>query len=196
MTTVILASKSPRRRELLDLIGVPHTVVPSGAPEDSTPGESPEKRVSGLAEKKARWVAASLDDDALIIGADTLVFFHGRALGQPRDEAEAASMLTLLSGTTHVVCTGLCLMRPGYEAAVETSRSLVTFHRISREEIAWYTATGEPTDKAGAYGAQGLGAIFIKSIEGSYHNVVGFPIDIFYHLLPAVGLSLRELRGR
>ncbi|MEW6757745.1 MAG: Maf family protein [Acidobacteriota bacterium] len=195
MIPVILASRSPRRTELLRLIGVPHRVAPSGAPEDALAGESPRDQVLRLACDKAEAVLSREAGDVLVIGADTLVVLDREALGQPRDVAEAAAMLRRLSGRTHTVLTGVCLARPGRPRARGVSESRVAFHAMDEGEIAAYAASGEPMDKAGAYAAQGLGAVFLAGIEGSFHNVVGFPLDLFYRLLPGVGLTLAELRG-
>ena len=191
---VILASKSPRRSQLLALAGIPHAVLPSGAAEDALQCESPQDQVVRLAEAKAAAVSASHRKGQLVIGADTLVVLGGEVMGQPRDEAEARSMLLRLSGRTHTVFTGVCLMRNGHPPACGFSESRVTFHNMTEAEIAWYIATGEPQDKAGAYAAQGVGAVFLRSIEGSFHNVVGFPLDLFYRLLPKVGCTLAEIR--
>ena len=191
---VVLASKSPRRSQLLALAGVPHAVLPSGAPEDVLPGESPLDQVVRLAEAKAAAVAASHSEGQLVIGADTIVVLNGEVMGQPRDEAEACSMLRRLSGRTHTVFTGVCLIRHGHPPACGFSESRVTFHDMTEAEIAWYVATGEPQDKAGAYAAQGVGAVFLRGIGGSFHNVVGFPLDLFYRLLPKVGCTLADIR--
>lgn len=191
--SLVLASKSPRRLELLRLVGLEPEVAPAGICEDALPGETPEALVLRLAAEKARAVAARTGDGSLVIGADTLVVLDGRMLGQPRDGAEAASMLEALSGRTHTVFTGVCLVRRGFAEASGLSETAVTFHPLTREEIVWYIATGEPMDKAGAYAAQGLGAAFLGRIRGSFHNVVGFPLDLFYRLLPEVGLDLKEL---
>jgi septum formation protein len=193
---VVLASKSPRRLELLRLAGLEPEVAPAGVPEDALPGEPPEALVLRLAANKARAVATRTRDGALVIGADTLVVLDAMVLGQPLDAAEARSMLGSLSGRTHTVFTGVCLVRNGAGEASGVSESRVTFHQLSQEEIAWYVGTGEPMDKAGAYAAQGIGAVFLKGIEGSFHNVVGFPMDLFYRLLPQVGLDLKELVSR
>ncbi len=193
MPKVILASRSPRRTQLLDMLGVLHEAVPSDVPEDALPGEGPRAQVLRLAQEKAGHVAAQRPDADLVIGADTLVVLEGAVLGQPRDEEDARRMLSHLSGATHTVLTGLCLLGPRGRAA-EVSESRVTFHHLSKAEIDWYVATGEPMDKAGAYAAQGVGAVFLEAIEGSFHNVVGFPLDLFYQLLPEVGLSLDELK--
>jgi len=192
--TVVLASKSPRRSQLLALVGIPHRAVPSGAPEEAVAGETPRDHVARLAEAKASTVAAGCDDGQLVIGADTIVVLDGDVMGQPKDEEEARGMLRRLSGRTHTVLTGVCLMRKGRAPAMGVSESRVTFHRLSEEEVCWYVGTGEPMDKAGAYAAQGVGAVFLRSIDGSFHNVVGFPLDLFYRLLPDVGLSLAEIR--
>jgi septum formation protein len=187
--TVILASKSPRRTQLLDLLGVEHRCVPSGAPEDPLPGESPQDQVIRLAGDKAHAVALRETDFDLVVAADTLVALGGRVLGQPTDQAEAEAMLRCLSGATHTVFSGICLIAKGGREATGLSQSRVSFHDLTEQELAWYLGTGEPMDKAGAYAAQGAGAVFIRSIEGSFHNVVGFPIDLFYRLLPEVGMS-------
>ena len=180
---------------LLNLVNVSHVVVPSGIPEDRLAGEPPAEQVVRLAGEKASHVAREYNHDTLIIGADTLVVLDGQAIGQPGDRDEAASMLRRLSGVTHTVLTGVCLLRGDARKAEGLSQSRVTFHPLSDREIDWYLSTGEPMDKAGAYAAQGLGAIFLKAIEGSFHNVVGFPLDLFYRLLPEVGCTLEELRS-
>ncbi len=195
MIPVILASRSPRRRRLLNLVNVPHVVVPSGVAEERLPGEDPASQVVRLATAKAEFVAREYNHDSLVIGADTLVVYEGEPIGQPLDAKDAAAMLRKLSGATHTVLTGVCLLRGPSMRAVGLSESRVTFHDLSEGEIDWYLTTGEPMDKAGAYAAQGLGAIFLKAIEGSFHNVVGFPLDLFYRLLPQVGCSLEELRS-
>lgn len=190
---IVLASRSPRRRQLLEMIGVPHAVVPSDLPEDALHGEPPQSQVLRLAEGKAASVSARLSGDRLVIGADTLVVVDGDVLGQPRDNEEAFLMLRRLAGRSHTVYTGLCLIRPGLPPARGLSESLVTFHPMSDEEARWYVETREPLDKAGAYAAQGIGAVFLKRIEGSFHNVVGFPLDLFCALLPRLDLSLQEI---
>ena len=194
MTMVILASKSPRRTQLLDMLGVEHRCVPSGVPEEPLPGESPQDQVIRLAGDKARAVALREPEFDLVVAADTLVALGGQVLAQPVDRAEAEAMLRSLSGATHTVFSGICLMVRGGLAVTGLSESRVTFHDLSDHEISWYLGTGEPMDKAGAYAAQGAGAVFIRSIVGSFHNVVGFPIDLFYRLLPEVGMSLQQLR--
>lgn len=194
MNEVILASASPRRKNLLDLLGIPHRIVPSSIPEEYIEGESPRERTVRLAVEKARKVKASVATNALVVAADTLVVLDGRTMGQPSDEMEAREMLKKLSGRSHEVVTGLCLLLGELNPATGAAVSRVAFHRMTEEEMDWYAATGEPMGKAGAYAVQGIGSIFIKRVEGSFHNVVGFPVDLFYRLLPEVGLSLRELR--
>lgn len=192
--TVVLASKSPRRSQLLALAGIPHAAVPSGAAEDALPGEAPRAQVLRLSLAKASAVAATHRQGQLVIGADTLVVLGNEVMGQPKHRDEARSMLRRLSGNTHTVLTGVSLCREGFEPPGGVSESRVTFHEMTEAEIAWYVGTGEPMDKAGAYAAQGVGAVFLQRIEGSFHNVVGFPLDLFYRLLPSVGLSLPEIR--
>jgi septum formation protein len=176
------------------MLGVRHRCIPSGTPEDPLQGESPQDQVIRLAGDKARAVARREPDFDLVVAADTLVALGEKVLGQPADRAAAEAMLRSLSGATHTVFSGVCLLAGGGRVATGLSESRVTFHDLSEQELAWYLETGEPMDKAGAYAAQGAGAVFIRSIEGSFHNVVGFPIDLFYRLLPEVGLSLRLLR--
>lgn len=176
------------------MLGIPHRVRPSGLSEEALPGEAPEETVVRLASEKAQSVLGATPPGALVIGADTLVVLDGKPLGQPQSEAEARAMLSRLQGRSHTVLTGLCLLHAPFRAARGLSRSRVTFHPLSEGEIEWYVFTGEPRDKAGAYAAQGLGAVFLASVEGSFHNVVGFPVDLFYRLLPEVGLSLEALR--
>ncbi len=196
MIKVILASRSPRRTELLRMLGVNHRCVPSGVSEEALQGEAPHDQVIRLAGDKGRAVAQRESGFDLVVASDTLVLLGDRVLGQPGDGGEAAAMLRHLSGATHTVYTGLVLITPEGRHATGISESQVTFHALSDQEIAWYVATGEPMDKAGAYAAQGAGAVFIQKIEGSFHNVVGFPVDLFYRMLPEVGLSLRQLRDK
>lgn len=163
-------------------------------PVDETPqeGEPPAVRVARLAEAKVRAAAARLRDlpsDAVVLGADTTVVLDGRSLDKPADPEEAASTLRLLSGRTHEVLTGVHLLRPASgatAAAVETTR--VRLRGFSEEAIAWYVGTGEPLDKAGAYGIQGLGVLLVDGIEGSWSNVVGLPLERLPALLGSVGV--------
>lgn len=183
--TIILASASPRRRELLMQMGLEFTVIPSKGEEIIT-RTVPSEVVMELAAQKAREVADRSDENTCIIGADTIVVRDGEILGKPKDEEDACRMLSMLAGTTHQVYTGVCLinkksgeeeLRTFYEATD------VEFYPMSETEIRDYVATGEPMDKAGAYGIQGKCAVFIKGIRGDYNNVVGLPIARLYHEL-------------
>jgi len=150
--------------------------------EASLPGETPEETAARLAAAKADAVAARRPGE-WVLGADTLVVLEDRMLGKPADDAEAARMLGLLSGREHRVVTGVCLRRGAEPCRAEVEWSTVRFAPLSAEEIAWYVATGEPRDKAGAYAVQGLGARFIERIEGSFTNVMGLPARAVYRLL-------------
>ncbi len=182
--SLILASGSPRRRELLGLITNDFTVCVSGAEEHTDPGLTPAETVLALARLKGEDVAKTHPDDT-VIAADTVVALDGEILGKPADAEDAARMLRFLSGRTHEVFTGVYIARGGREAHFY-EKTGVTFYELSEEEIAAYVATGEPADKAGAYGIQGKGALLVKGIEGDYFNVVGFPVA-------AVSRALRGL---
>jgi septum formation protein len=180
---LILASASPRRAELLRSAGIDFTAQAADLHEQRESGESPLDYSRRLARDKARTIAA-LRPQAFVLGADTDVCVDDRILGKPRDRAEAADMLRLLSGRWHEVTTGVCLISPGgadEEIAHETTR--VQFSRLTEQEIAAYVATGEPMDKAGAYAIQGWAARWILRIEGDYSNVVGLPVALVYRLL-------------
>ncbi len=185
---LILASRSPRRRRLLRLLGVRFAVRPARISETTRPGESPDACAVRLAREKALAVASRLPrsrrERALILAADTVVVIGGTILGKPRDEADARRMLRLLSGRTHRVVTGVAVWR-GSGRRLLSGRSVtqVTFLPLSRADIARYVATGEPMDAAGAYAIQGLASAFIPRIEGSYSNVVGLPLDLVARLL-------------
>lgn len=171
---VVLASASPRRRELLQRAGVDFTVRASDAEEFIEPGTPPHEAVMQLAAQKALAVARDCPDD-LVIGADTVVVFDGEILGKPADTADAARMLHRLSGQTHAVYTGVCLVRGG-KTETFFEQTQVTFYPLTDEQIASYIATGEPMDKAGAYGIQGRGCTLVRGICGDYFNVVGLPV--------------------
>jgi len=184
---LILASASPRRQELLRLITEDFTVRVSRA-DETTQEKDPAAMVRELAEKKARAVAAEPDlpPDAWIIGADTVVWAKGQILGKPKDEADALRMMRLLSGGSHEVHTGLCVIAPG-RVCTESCRTLVHFAALSPAELAAYMATGDWADKAGAYGIQSAAARFVTGIEGCYYNVMGFPVQQLYALLRRMG---------
>lgn len=172
---LILASGSPRRQELLTQIGLTDfTVHPADVDESVEPGTPPEETVLSLSRRKAEAVSR-LFPEALILAADTVVYFDGHILGKPHSEADAVRTLSALSGHAHQVYTGFTLCSPGQtESGVECS--YVTFRDLTQKEIAAYVATGEPMDKAGAYGIQGRGALFITGIQGDYFNVMGLPL--------------------
>lgn len=175
--SVVLASGSPRRRELLTQIGLPFQVVPSQAEENIPPGLSPSMAVQSLSLLKAADVAGNQPEEALVIGADTVVVFADEILTKPADAKEAENMLRRLSGKKHSVLTGITVFRRRDGKSVSiTEETAVWFKELSDGEISSYVATGEPLDKAGAYGIQGLGGLFIEKIEGDYYNVVGLPL--------------------
>lgn len=193
---LILASTSPRRRELLGLLGLPFEVLASRYDEASLSphGLVPSHYVTRLAHGKAAEVAARTDGDALVIGADTTVVLDGDYLNKPADAEDACRMLRRLSGRTHQVYTGLCLIsvHNGVPRAVTTDFAVteVTFDTLAEEIITAYVATGEPLDKAGAYGIQGKALSFIPSIQGDYFNVVGLPVFLLCQHLPQFGISI------
>ncbi|HEX6313928.1 MAG TPA: nucleoside triphosphate pyrophosphatase [Gemmatimonadaceae bacterium] len=183
---VVLASQSPRRRELLSLIGIPHDVRPADLDESVLPGELPASHAERLARAKAAVVADGASD-AVVIGADTIVVIDGDILGKPGDGAEAVSMLRRLSGRTHTVHTAVAVTRRGrMVAGVESVE--VTFRDLSDEQIAAYLATGEPLDKAGAYGIQGYGAVIVERVHGDYFAVMGLALGLLVRLLSEVGV--------
>lgn len=181
-SSLILASTSPRRAEILTSLGIPFTVASADIDETPRPGEVSGETAARLAAAKAAAVAARRPG-AWVLAADTLVVLGEAVLGKPSDDAEAARMLTLLSGRDHRVVTGVCLLSSAGPGTTLTEWSRVRFANLSEEELAWYVATGEPRDKAGAYAVQGLGARFIESIEGSFTNVMGLPARAVYRLL-------------
>jgi septum formation protein len=178
---IILASASPRRSNLLKQIGMQFSVDESNVPEDTAGYDSPGEIVLDLSRKKASEVASRYDE-ALVIGADTIVVLDGEVLGKPVDAPDAARMLRLLSGRTHEVYTGFCIIeKPGGRSAADLEKTSVTFRPLSGEEIEAYVRSGSPMDKAGAYGIQDdFGAIFVERIEGCFYTVVGFPLTRFY----------------
>jgi septum formation protein len=184
----LLASASPRRSELLAMIGVRFRATPVVVDETPRPGEGPGPLAARLAREKALAVAIP-PGPALILGADTVVVVDGTILGKPADEEEARRFVGLLAGRTHDVITAFALRAcPEETVVVETAMSRVTFAPMSEAEIAWYAATGEGRDKAGAYALQGIGALFVRSVEGSYTNVIGLPLDRLYPHLVRWGL--------
>lgn len=182
-----MASASPRRQELLKQIGISFEVMPSQKEEKADFSE-PEKLVEALSAQKAEDIREqAADDTALVIGADTVVCCDGRVLGKPKDEEDACRMLSMLQGRKHQVYTGVTLCW-GREHLTFSERTEVEFYPMSREQILFYISTKEPMDKAGAYGIQGLGAMWVKGIEGDYNNVVGLPVGRLYQEMTARGL--------
>ncbi len=192
---LILASASPRRRELLGYLGLPFSVIPAPGPEEPPDAADAGRTVWFLSLQKALQVAKA-HPDALVIGADTVVEIDGEILGKPHDEADAARMLRLLSGREHRVYTGVSLVRYGvYPTVSSYSRTnmemtRVFFREMTDAEIDAYVATGEPMDKAGAYGYQGRAGLFVERIEGDYYNVVGLPLCLLGQMLSEVGVKL------
>ena len=187
--TVILASQSPRRRQLLGQMGfTDFKICPARGEEVASPGLPPAQLVEALASQKAAEVAAAAEADALIIAADTVVAVDDRVLGKPHSEEEAAEMLLSLSGREHTVYTGVTLRR-GSQIVTRHEATQVRFRSLTREEIDAYVATGEPMDKAGAYGIQERGALLVEGIQGDYFNVVGLPVCLVGQLLARFGVD-------
>ena len=194
MKKIILASASPRRRELLEQIGAVFEVCPAKGEEKITkaePGEAAEE----LSRGKCQEVFQSLEDDVTVIGADTIVVLDGKILGKPGSADEAIQMLSTLRGRAHQVFTGVTVMsREGEKVQSVTfhESTQVIFYPMSDKEIEEYVWEGEPMDKAGAYGIQGKGAVFIREIRGDYNNVVGLPVARLYQELKNMGIQIRE----
>ena len=184
MGKLILASASPRRSEILRSAGFPFDVFVSDADESLPQGLSCAEAVRLLAERKAAAVAERFPND-FVLGADTVVELDGLLLGKPKDEKEAAAMLRKLSGRVHAVHTGVCLLSPRGRLT-DADRTLVEFYPLSEEEVEAYVRTGEPMDKAGAYGIQGRGALLVRRIDGDFYSVMALPVA-------KVGRMLREM---
>jgi len=180
---VILASASPRRRDLLRQVGLEFSIQPADEAETKAEaGASPTEHARQSAEAKA--VAVSQHQpEALVLGADTVVALQGRVLGKPENAAEACSMLQTLSGETHEVHTGVSVAYGGRALLTELETTQVTFRKLSDADVEWYVATGEPMDKAGAYGIQGHGALLVEKVNGCYFNVVGLPLSRAWQML-------------
>jgi nucleoside triphosphate pyrophosphatase len=185
----ILASASPRRRELLASIGLDFEVVPSHIPEVRDEGEAPEEYVARLSREKAAAIARQ-HPDRWIIAADTTVLLGEELLEKPVDADDAKRMLATIAGRTHIVYTGVTVMNASIEHHdTRVAESEVRMLPLDAGEIAWYVTTGEPMDKAGAYAVQGIGAMFIDSIHGSYTNVVGLPLALLFQMLRRAGID-------
>ena len=188
--SIVLASGSPRRKELLEMLGVRDLrILPAKGEEKAASGLTPAELVMALASHKAREVAALCGGEDVIIAADTIVWQHHRVFGKPHSEEEAAEMLRSLSGQEHEVYTGVSVIRSGREL-LRADRSRVRFRQLTEHEIAAYIASGEPMDKAGAYGAQGKAALFVEHIDGDFFNVMGLPLCMLGQMLKEQGVEL------
>ncbi len=178
---VILASQSPRRRELLALLQIPFDVEVSGEQEIIPEDACPEQIVMALAEQKAQHVFLRHPNHC-VIGADTIVVLNGHILGKPKTAAQAVEYLSALQGKNHYVLTGVCVKTP-HGSLTRYESTLVRFRPMTIDEITWYASTGDPMDKAGAYGVQGLACCFVDSVDGNFFNVVGLPLPLLYSML-------------
>lgn len=183
---ILLASASPRRREMLHSLGISFRVASSNVPEDWPANEGAVRAAVGIARRKARSMEAGRD---VVVAMDTIVAVGRHKLGKPGDEREAVRMLRRLSGREHRVVTGVAIRHRDREAAA-AAVTRVAFRKLTAGEIAWYVRSGEPFDKAGAYAIQGLGRLFVRSIRGCYFNVVGFPVSCFLWCLDELGFSV------
>ncbi len=189
MAKLVLASGSPRRQELLQRMGIQDFDVRVPDTEENFPqGLSPREVVCYISREKSDAAAALCSEDEIVITADTMVFLDDRRLGKPKDEADALSMLTALQGRRHTVCTGVTV-RQGSRILTEAESTEVCFRPATEEELRAYIATGEPMDKAGAYGIQGLGALLVEGIQGDFFNVMGLPILRLSRMLSTFGVT-------
>lgn len=191
---IVLASQSPRRRQLLGQMGLEFTTQSPEIDESAFHGRDARDLVETLSREKARWVARQQTPDTLVIGADTVVVLDGAILGKPRDGAEAEAMLAALSGRDHQVFTGVTLCQ-GDRILTQAEETQVTFRPLTGQEIRQYVSTGEPMDKAGAYGIQGLGALLVERLEGDYFNVMGLPLCRLGEMLAQFGVRPLEAAG-
>ena len=186
---LILASQSPRRKELLGLFHIPFTVKVADIDEAMDPARSPAQEVARVSRAKAEAIEGHADD--VIIAADTIVVLGGQVLGKPKDEADAIAMLTALSGRDHQVMTGVTVLR-GNKALTHTEITDIHFRPLSQKEIEAYVATGEPMDKAGSYGIQGGAALFAEKMHGDYYNVMGLPVCRLWQMLQQIAPEIME----
>jgi septum formation protein len=198
LTRIVLASASPRRLELLRSLGLAVEVVPSGYHEPEAPHLTPAELASAHAREKLTAALARIGDSPVpVVAADTVVDLEGEALNKPADAADAARMLALLAGREHRVHTAFALVLPGVRERIEErSTTVVRFYSLSAAEIGEYVATGEPLDKAGAYGIQGLAAALVESIDGDFYTVMGFPLGRFIRALRRSGFELPAANNR
>jgi len=190
---IVLASISPRRKLLLEMLGIEHEVMPADVDERREPGELPQTMAVRLAAAKAEAVWKQRPDD-YVLAADTVVVLDGDVMGKPVDAADAARMLGRLSGRDHQVVTAVALARPGGEVLERCDVTRVWFRTLTPEVIEAYVATGEPLDKAGSYGVQGYGGVLIERVDGDFFGVMGLPIRLVGDLLEAVGRPYRFTR--
>ena len=190
---IVLASASPRRRHLLEMLGIAHEVVPSDVDETRLDGEVPEAMAVRLAAAKARAVLAERPGH-LVLAADTVVVIDDQVLGKPADPADAERMLATLSGRSHRVVTAVALALPEGEVLERYDVTTVWFRELSSELISAYVATGEPLDKAGSYGVQGVGAVLVERVDGDFFSVMGLPLRLVVDLLDAAGRPYRFTR--
>ena len=190
MSKIVLASGSPRRRELLERIGITDFDVRVPEVEESFPeGLTPQEVVEYISREKAEAAAALCSEDEIVITADTMVFLDHQRLGKPQDEADALRMLTALQGRHHTVCTGVTVRR-GAEVITESETTHVYFRPATQAELRAYIATGEPMDKAGSYGVQGKGALLVEKLDGDFFNVMGLPVLRLSRMLKRFGVEL------
>ena len=192
---IVLASQSPRRKELLGRMGLEFVTQASKIDESAFDGLEARELVATLSREKAQWIARQLDGETLVIGADTVVVRDGTALGKPKDAEDAVAMLLSLSGRDHQVCTGVTVCR-GDRVLTQVEETQVTFRDLTETEVRQYVSTGEPMDKAGAYGIQGLGGLLVEGIRGDYSNVVGLPVCRLGQMLKDFGVDCLALAGR
>ncbi|HRV72905.1 MAG TPA: Maf family protein [Eubacteriales bacterium] len=185
---IILASQSPRRSEVMKWMGLSFEVEPCTEPERAPEGADALELVCAMALQKAEFIAKKHPDDC-VIGADTVVLLDGEVLGKPRNAENAVAYLSRMQGRTHTVYTGVAVIANG-KVDVRHCETEVLFRRMSREEIEWYVSTGDPLDKAGAYGVQGIGCLFVDSIKGNYFNIIGLPVPLVYDMLKEAGAVL------
>lgn len=193
MKKIILASASPRRRELLEKAGIAFEIIPCTGEEIIT-ASAPEEIVKELSCRKAYSVAEKMEEGMIIIGADTIVSYDGCVLGKPLDEEDAVKTLLKLQGNTHQVYTGVTVLRKKqgkYQPFTFAERTDVTFYPVSEEEIREYVKSGEPMDKAGSYGIQGMFGVYVKGICGDYNNVVGLPVARLLYEMKKQGIDLK-----
>ena len=182
---LILASQSPRRREIMQFMGIPFDTIVCTDPERVTTGYTTAETVMHLAHQKAAF-ALERHPEACVIGADTVVDLHGEIIGKPKSPDDAVATLKRMQGRSHVVYTGLAVLKKDY-ADLRYAMTKVTFRPMSDREIEWYVSSGDPLDKAGSYGAQGLASVFVERIEGNYFNVIGLPAPLLYEMLLKAG---------